>query len=125
MKTEDEYLIVVSSSLYKNAIKEYGLRREIETLFWYFKSRWFNLEDTHLQDPERIWTMIWVLAIAFTWSHIVWERRHEKKPILIKKHGRKQYSIFRYGLDLLRDIFENVVEFRQELIMVLRLLYCT
>jgi len=125
MKTKDEYLIVISQSLRENAIKEYWTRWEIESLFGCLKSRGFNFEETHLQDPERISTMMWVLSIALVWAHVVWERRASENPILIKKHGRKQYSIFRYGLDYLRDIFENVVEFSKEFSMVLRLLYCT
>lgn len=125
MKTKDEYLIVISPTHHKNAIKEYGMRWEIESLFWCLKSRWFNFEDTHLQDPERISTMMWVLSICLVWAHTVWERKSSTAPILVKKHGRKQYSIFRYGLDYLRDIFENVVEFSKEFSMVLWLLYCT
>jgi len=34
----------------------------------------------------------------------------EKKPIEIKKHGRKAVSYFRYGLDVLRDIVLNGVQ---------------
>jgi hypothetical protein len=33
MKTKDEYLIVISPSPYENAIEEYGMRWEIESLF--------------------------------------------------------------------------------------------
>jgi len=125
MKTKDEYLIVISPNSRKNAIEEYWMRWEIESLFWCLKSRWFNFEDTHLQDPERISTMMWVLSIALVWAHVVWERKASITPILIKKHGRKQYSIFRYGLDYLRDVFENVVKFSKDFFMVLRLLSCT
>lgn len=125
MKTKDEYLIVISSTLHKNAIEEYGMRREIETLFWCLKSRGFNFEETHLQNPQRISTMMWVLSICLVWAHVVWEWRSSITPILIKKHRRKQYSIFRYWLDYLRDVFENVVEFSKEFSMVLGLLYCT
>lgn len=125
MKTEDEYLIVISPTSHKNAIEEYGMRWEIESLFWCLKTRWFNFEDTHLQNPERISTMMWVLSICLVWAHTVWEWKSSIVPILIKKHGRKQYSIFRYGLDFLRDIFENVIEFSKDFLIVLRLLSCT
>jgi len=125
MKTKDEYLIVISPSPYENAIEEYGMRWEIESLFWCLKSRGFNFEETHLQNPDRISTMMWVLAIALVRSHTVWEWKASIEPIIIKKHKRKQFSIFRYGLDYLRDVFENIFVNSNELSMVLRLLYCT
>lgn len=121
----NEYLIVISDKYREDAIQEYGARREIETLFWCFKTRGFRFEDTHLQNSERIGTMIWVLCIAFVWAYSVWEWRSEKDPIEIKKHWRKQYSIFRYGLDLLRDIFEDILFNMQEFMRALRLLYRT
>ena len=125
MKTKDEFLIVISQTFYPNAIEKYGMRREIETLFGCVKTRGFCLEETHIQDPERISTMMGVVSLAFVWAHITWEWKEKKYPILIKKHWRKQYSIFRYGLDVLRDIFENVIEYTKEFFMVLRLLSCT
>jgi hypothetical protein len=41
-----------------------------------------------------------ILSIAFCWAHLTgeWRHRHEK-VIPLKKHGRPQYSLFRYGLD--------------------------
>jgi transposase len=125
MKVKDEYLIVISANSRKNAIEEYWMRREIESLFWCLKSRGFNFEETHLQNPDRISTMMWVLSICLVWAHTVWEWKSSIAPILTKKHGRKQYSIFRYGLDYLRDIFENIIEFSKDFFMVLGLLSCT
>lgn len=125
MKTKDEYLIVVSDKYVEDAIKAYWERREIETLFWCLKTRWFCFEETHLQDRERIWTMMWVLCIAFVWSHAVWEEREKQEPIKIKKHGRKAVSIFRYGLQLLRDFFENIWKESTGLEWTLDVLYCT
>ena len=37
----------------------------IETLFGIFKSRGFNLEDTHLVDSERLSRLFALLTIAF------------------------------------------------------------
>lgn len=36
----------------------------IETWFGIFKSRGFNLEDTHLQDSERLSRLLALLTIA-------------------------------------------------------------
>ena len=59
--------------------KAYGLldaykkRWGIEVLFANLKSRGFDLEATHLVHEERIEKLIALLAIAFTWAHIVGE----------------------------------------------------
>ena len=37
-----------------NAIQDYALRWEIETLFSCLKGRGFNLENTRLTDPRRV-----------------------------------------------------------------------
>ena len=125
MKVKDEYLIVITSKYQPNIIEKYWNRWEIETLFGNMKSRWFNLEDTHLQKQERINSVICILAICVVRAHAVWERRAEHTPIKVKTHGRKQYSIFRYWLELLRDICESTQPNRKLLTTVLLLLYCT
>lgn len=125
MKTQDEYLIVITKSYRPNAMKEYGQRREIETLFWDIKRRWFCFEDTHLQKHERISTMMWILAICVVRSHSIWERQSELKPITTKKHWRKQFSIFRYWLDFLRDIIESISTNLSNRNLALQFLSCT
>ena len=57
-------------------------------------------------------------AIAFAWSHRVGEWRHdEKEPIKMKKHGRLAKSLFRHGLDFIREILFfgkfSIAQFRQ------------
>ena len=89
-------------------MEDYKKRWEIETLFGCLKTRGFNFESTHLTDMERITRLVAVLAIAFSWCHITGEWAQTQKPIKIKKHGRKTKSIFRYGLDILREILFNM-----------------
>ena len=107
---DGELLIVATDELSGFAIKKYGLRWEIETLFGCLKSKGFNFEDTHITKPERIEKLLVLLTIAFCWAHKTGEWKHEQKPIEIKKHGRKAVSYFRYGLDMLRDIILNGVQ---------------
>ncbi|EMU40221.1 transposase subunit, partial [Acinetobacter baumannii ABNIH23] len=47
-------LLVVSPQFNANAIQDYALRWEIETLFSCLKGRGFNLENTRLTDPRRV-----------------------------------------------------------------------
>lgn len=51
---DNSLLIVIAPDSAQNLIKDYSLRWGSETLFGIFKSRGFNLEDTHLTDSERL-----------------------------------------------------------------------
>jgi len=123
---QGEYLILVAPRYVENPHEDFARRWEIETLFGALKSRGFNLEDTHITDPERLSKLIALLAIAFCWAHQVGEWRAKQRPLKIKKHGYKAQSIFRYGFDFLRRILTNFDHF--DLIgwqRVIKLLSCT
>lgn len=110
-----DFLIIVTNENPGDAIKTYGLRWEIESLFSCLKGRGFNFEDTHITDQERIKKLLVLLAIAFCWAHKTGEWKHEEcEPIKIKKHGRPAVSLFRYGLDYLIEAIVNVL-FRSDL----------
>lgn len=105
-----ELMVVATNTHPKNAIAIYLRRWEIESLFQAFKSRGFNLEDTQLTDPARLSKLIAVIAVAFTWAHKVGEWRQKIKPIRLRKMRkqlRPEYSLFKYGLELLTDCFVN------------------
>ena len=109
MKLPDgELLIIASSDIPGNLITKYAFRWEIETLFSCFKGRGFNFEDTHIISRGRIKKLIALLAVAFCWAHKTGEWRHEQRAIKIKKHGRPEVSLFRYGLDYLVDALANL-----------------
>lgn len=101
----NELVIIATNTNAEGAIETYYKRWGIETLFQALKGRGFNFEDTHIINLNRIKKMIALLAIAFCWAHKTGEWQHEEKPIKIKTHGRPAYSIFRYGLDLIREGF--------------------
>ena len=107
-----EYLIIIHSDPNPAVMvmEDYAKRWEIETLFKCLKSGGFNFEDTHLIDPERLEKLVAFLAIAFSWAYLMGEWCHTQKPICIKSHQRPAKSIFRYGLDWLRDILLNITE---------------
>jgi len=107
---DGDFLIIVTNENPGNAIKTYGLRWEIESLFSCLKGRGFNFEDTHITDQERIKKLLALLAIAFCWAHKTGEWRHEAcEPIKVKTHGRPAVSLFRYGLDYLIEAVVNMV----------------
>jgi len=113
-----ELLIVASPIFLNNALEIYKKRWEIETLFSYLKSKGFRLEDTHMTNIERIEKLFFILAIAFCWAYKIGIEREKEQPIKIKKHGRKSYSLFRYGYEVLRNAIVNNVKMLKKLLRV-------
>ena len=112
--TNGEFVILATQEQPETALENYKERWPIETLFICLKTRGFDLESTHITDPQRLEKLMAFLAIALSWAHIIGEWRHEVKPIKIKKHGRPAQSLFRYGLDYLRScLFHHQESARQ------------
>jgi hypothetical protein len=97
--SEIEFVIIATYSYDPQTLTTYKNRWQIETMFKALKTSGFNLEDTHLSDLDRISRLLSLLCIAFIWAYLTGIYRHENiKSIRIKKHGRKAYSFFKYGL---------------------------
>lgn len=118
-----EYLIIVSYDKQQQALINYRQRWQIETMFKAFKTKGFNIEDTHLSDTDRIDKLVAVLSIAFTWAYKAGIYAHQHiKPIVIKKHKRKAHSFFKYGLRFITNAL--LVRFDQ-LLTFINVLSCT
>jgi len=106
-ETEDPFLILATWGIDpEKAFALYRKRWSIETMFAALKSRGFDLEETHVTEPDRIGNLLGLLALAFTWARLVGELRAGREgPPPRKTHGRRQWSIFRYGLDELTRLF--------------------
>ncbi len=118
-----ELMIVTSNIPADDAIEIYLLRWQIEVLFHALKSRGFNFENTHITDRNKIKKLIALLTIGFCWAHRVGEWRCEnEKQIKFKKHGRKEKSIFRYGLDLIHTALSELVNTIRPIIKLIKLL---
>ena len=124
-RSEKGELMIIATNVkdkVKQAVAIYIRRWEIENLFQSLKGRGFRFEDTHMIKPERLEKLISVLAIAFCLAHKAGEWRSEKHPIVLKNYKeskRPQYSFFRYGLDLLRDLLlqpnQRIMQFKRVL----------
>ncbi|MGK7899135.1 MAG: IS4 family transposase [Xenococcus sp. (in: cyanobacteria)] len=126
LRLEDNSLLTVIAPSHTNKlIDDYGQRWGIETLFGIFKSRGFNLEDTHLTDSERLSRLLALLTIALCWAYRTGQWLSQQKPIQIKKHGRKAKSVFRYGFDYLRRILLNLEQYQADFCHTLQFLSCT
>ena len=62
------------------------------------------MEDTHVRDTDRRDKLVAVVSIAFTWTYKAGIDAHQHiQPIVIKKHGRKAHSFFKYGLKFITN----------------------
>ncbi|MEP3332215.1 hypothetical protein [Sedimentitalea sp.] len=61
------------------------------------------VEDTHITDPEKLGTLLVVIALAVTWAYRCATRIMGRKNIRRKAHGRREKSWFRTGFDALRN----------------------
>lgn len=114
-KADGDNVIVVSSERTEQVLLEYGQRWQIETLFGCLKTRGFRLEDTHLTDGRRISSLLSLLTLATVWGLLAGEIAARRTPPKIKKHGRLEKSIFRLGLETLRNCFcQMTTNFRQK-----------
>lgn len=119
-----EFVIIASFKPDPLALTKYKDRWQTETMFKALKSGGFNFEDTHLTDPERIAKLIALVCVAFIWVYLVGISRNACYPIKIKNHGRKTYSLFRYGLMFIAHALLNPLSIK-DLISCFQILSCT
>lgn len=99
---DNELVIVVSNDFTPcNLLVIYAQRWKIECLFGHLKKRGFNFEDTHIVAQDRIGNLTKFVVLSFAICYLIGLVGASIKPILVKKHGYKQNSFFRYGYDLM------------------------
>ena len=81
----------------------------------------FNLEDTRITAPEKLSTLLAVLALTVTLCVKTGVALARRRPIPIKKHGRRAWSLFALGLGALRKIaasddIAQIIAFLQQLL---------
>ena len=122
---KQKFIMIASYNKVEQSLEAYSKRWQIETMFKAFKSSGFNLEDTHLKDYEKINKLLYIISLAFIWSYNVGIYLHEnEKPIKIKKHGRREKSFFKYGLQKLAQVFLNK-DIKQVEMLTSKFLSCT
>lgn len=99
----NEALVVATNIKTGGALNLYRKRWRIECLFGDIKTRGLNIEDTHITDPGKLSTLLVVVALAVTWAYTCARDLMGLKAIKRKKHGRREKSWFRIGLDALRN----------------------
>lgn len=107
---EGEIVLVVAPAYFRGELlKRYRIRWLIELYFKSIKTSGFNIEETHMTASDRIKGLMAVIAFASALAVAAGRIRCQIKKIKIKKHGRPAYSIFTYGLDLLRSILRRKI----------------
>lgn len=126
--SDGSMLILAAHGLEGEAVIEsifeaYRKRWEIETLFAALKSRGFDLEATHLRRPKRIRKLLGILAFAYTWARLIGlDRKRREGPPRRCPNGYPAKSLFRYGVDRLRELVNNSGRMQTELTRCLRAL---
>ena len=116
--------IIVSSKKDKCLIETYKGRWQIETMFKALKTSGFNIEDTHLNQKDRLAKLLTIVMIAYTWAYKTGIYLHEKiTKIAVKSHGRKAKSFVKYGLEFIASVLLNTAS--EPRIDVFEFLSCT
>ncbi|MGH8649293.1 MAG: IS4 family transposase, partial [Burkholderiales bacterium] len=96
-----ELLALACSGRPHHALARYRQRWTIETMFGNLKTKGFAMEATHLTDPDKLCTLLALLAFAVALSVKTGVARARLHAIPIKKHGRLACSLFALGLHTL------------------------
>ena len=103
-KRIDGELLIVATNMEKaeKGLDLYRKRWGIECMFGDAKTRGFNIEDTHITDPKKLASLLVIVALAVTWAYRCATCVMGRGNIRKKRHGRREKSWFRTGLDALR-----------------------
>jgi hypothetical protein len=122
-RSKDNELVIVVSNDFATIglLGVYAKRWRIECLFASIKSKGFNFEDTHITRLDRIGNLTKLIVLAFAICYLIGLVRASITPILIKKHGYKQNSYFRYGMNLMvQKLYSNISQALELIILCLR-----
>ena len=100
-----ELLALACSGNPRHALAAYRQRWTIESMFGNLKTKGFALEATHLTDPDKLCTLLALMAFAVALTVKTGVAMARLHPIPVKKHGRRAWSLFALGLNTLRKIF--------------------
>ena len=115
-----ELLIIISYNKNEQSLLNYKERWQIETCFKAMKSSGFDIENTHLQDLERIEKLLCLVMITFVWCYKVGDYPDRNvKAIPIKKHRYRAKSILKYGLEYISNILQN--HYRRDFQLILKI----
>ena len=116
-----ELLALACSGSARHALVRYRQRWTIEAMFGNLKTKGFALEATHLTNPDKLCTLLALMAFAVALTVETGVAMARLHAIPIKKHGRRAWSLFALGLNTLRKVFvaespDQIIEFLDQLL---------
>ena len=108
-KGEAEPLYLVSNmSVAEEAIRYYQKRFRIETFFSDQKSRGFNVQKSHIEDPQRLSRLLIATCLAYIWIVYLGSLcKSDGWQDIIHRRNRCDLSLFRLGLQLLEHFLNE------------------
>jgi hypothetical protein len=90
-ETDSSFLVLATRKVDPGEATGLSRRRwEIKSMFAVLTSRGFDLEATNLTDPRRVERLIGLLALAFSWTRLVEDRRaRQEGPPPVKTHAQR------------------------------------
>lgn len=111
---EVDLLRLITTLRPAQAVKYYGYRYRIESMFRHLKSNGFDLESLHVQKAYKVQMMMAALVLAYTLS-VVYGLMKYKRKVAVKKHGAAEMSVFRWGLDKWQNHLQTLARFLDQL----------
>jgi len=111
-----EKLILISNkySNERRMLGYYKQREAIEHLFSHWKKRGFDFESTHMVEDKKLEQWIGILTICVSVCLLWGAKREKEEPIRVKGHGFRAQSLFRRGLDEIREMLYYGQEKKEE-----------
>jgi hypothetical protein len=86
----EPWIIAMDCPPTRSAVLDYGSRWAIEPTFSDFKSRGFQLEDSHLKHPARLERLILIMALAMHWCVRVGYHDAVQRPTPLEKKPKSK-----------------------------------
>jgi hypothetical protein len=100
--------LVTNMSLVEEACYWYKKRFRIETFFSDQKSRGFNMQKSHLSDPDRLSRLMMAACLAYIWIvYLGVLAKRDDWVRIIHRPDRCDLSLFQLGLDLLEHFLDQ------------------
>lgn len=110
--TDPIFLVTNMDNQYE-ACRYYRRRFRIETFFSDQKSRGFHIHKSHLADPARLSRLLIAACLAYLW--MITQALHviaQGNSVLIDRKDRTDKSLFRLGLDWLKYVLKQRLDFQ-------------
>ena len=92
----------------EDAIDYYKKRFRIETFFSDQKSRGFNIQKSHLTDPQRLSRLLIASCLAYIWLVYLGSLcKKERWQSIVHRSKRYDLSLFQLGLRLLEHFLNE------------------